>query len=42
MSWLAVLLVCAIVLILGRLHSFYLDGTERILAGKRKLDRLFD
>ena len=31
-------LVCAIVLILGRLHSYHLDENERIANGLRKFD----
>jgi len=37
-SFLIVSLVGAIVLILGRLHSYYLDENERIAKGMRTLD----
>lgn len=37
-SFLIAVLVGAIALILGRLHSYYLDENERILKGLRKFD----
>ncbi len=37
-SFLIAILVGAIVLILGRLHSYYLDENERIAKGMRTLD----
>lgn len=37
-SFLIAILVSAIVLILGRLHSYYLDENERIAQGARRLD----
>jgi hypothetical protein len=37
-SFLIAILVGAIVLILGRLHSYYLDENERIARGMRTLD----
>jgi hypothetical protein len=37
--FLAATFVCAIVLILGRLHSYYLDENERIAKGLRRSDR---
>jgi hypothetical protein len=37
--FLAATFVCAIVLILGRLHSYYLDENERIARGWRRSDR---
>ncbi len=35
---LAAILVCVIVLILGWLHSYYLDENERIAKGLRRFD----
>jgi hypothetical protein len=37
-SFLIAILVGAIVLILGRLHSYYLDENERMAEGMRTLD----
>jgi hypothetical protein len=37
--FLAATLVCLIVLLLGRLHSYYLDENERIAKGLRRSDR---
>jgi hypothetical protein len=37
-GFLAAALVGAIVLILGRLHSYYLDENERIAKGLRRFD----
>ena len=37
-SFLIAILLGAIVLILGRLHSYYLDENERIAKGLRRLD----
>jgi hypothetical protein len=37
-GFLAAALVGAIVLILGRLHSYYLDENERIANGLRRFD----
>jgi hypothetical protein len=34
--FLVTVLVCAIILILGRLHSYYLDENERIAKGLRR------
>jgi hypothetical protein len=36
--FLVIVMVCSIVLILGRLHSFYLDENERIAKGLRRSD----
>jgi hypothetical protein len=38
MIWLAGVLGCTIILILGRLHSYYPDENERIAKGLRKFD----
>jgi len=37
-SFLIAILLGAVVLILGRLHSYYLDENERIAKGLRQLD----
>jgi hypothetical protein len=37
-SLLTAVLLVAIVLILGRLHSYYLDENEKIAKGLRKFD----
>ena len=37
-SLLALVLSVAVVLILGRLHSYYLDENDRIMRGQRKFD----
>ena len=36
--FLAAMIVIAIVLVLGRLHSYYLDEKERMAKGQHRLD----